>query len=178
MDASQNTAPVPDGAPEGWPWKKVAATCSEVMAAGRRWYEDPEWIQLVFNPIVRYDDQNFGFSGVDVTAAFPSLSRIRMLAGSSFVDATIVEAVYEDGNTVVNVYEAEVPVGITGALLHSLSNWSGAAFRDVGTTPGKIPLAEYVPGLASEVVSKSRKPAATNVVGTLTLIPMRASNSI
>src|SRR4030095_15166816 len=118
MDASQNTAPVPDGAPEGWPWKKVAATCSEVMAAGRRGYEDPEWVPLVLFPVVRYAAANFGFSGVDVTVAFPNLSRIRMLAGSSFVDATIVEAVYEDGNTGVNVYEAEVPVGVRGALLH------------------------------------------------------------
>lgn len=144
MDPSQNIEPPPDGAPEGWPWTRVAEACREVMAAGRRHYEDPEWLRLVTDPVTRSDATTLRIAGTDVTAAFPIGSRVRMIAGASHTDANIADVLYDAGDTLVAVEEAEVPSGVEAVLLHSLANWASAAFREAGPADGKVPRYEDI----------------------------------
>lgn len=172
LTATENNAPVPDGAPEGWPWRRLAETCRTVMGAAREWYDDPEWIRLVTDPVTRSDETTIRVSGVDVTSAFPIDSRIRMIAGPTAVDATIATATYSGGDTFVTVIDAEVPGGLEIVLLHSLSNWSNAAFREAGDNAGKILPYEDVLPLISERGTESTKSAITLIVASITSIPL------
>lgn len=153
MTAAENIESVPDGAPEGWRWTRVAETSREAMAASRRWYENPEWIRLVTDPVFRADATTFRVLGEDVTAAFPAGSRLRMVAGGVVVDGTIVSAVLDAGDTLVTITDAEVPVGIEYVLLHSYGSWASAAFEEVGPETGKLAIVDDVILTGEETVA-------------------------
>lgn len=132
-DPGQN-APVPDGAPENWLGKNVNNWGREFMAAVRRWYDDPEWIDPIWFLVgadptyIRDSATQFTLNTVDATSYFLVGRRIKII-GDTTTYATIITATFGT-NTVVTVSSGSVPVAPTRVLVHVLAGeFDGATFE-------------------------------------------------
>ncbi len=102
-NAAGNTEASPDGWPEGMNRTGVNNSARELMAAVRRWYADPEWLQLYHGLTVTEDAYNVvRIADVDATGdALPG--RRVFLSGGSNVFATIVSSSYSSPDTIINL---------------------------------------------------------------------------
>jgi hypothetical protein len=144
LGADGNNAPTPHGAPEGWRWNAVNDTLREHQAAMARWYQDAEWLRLFEDPVSRSTDAIVRIQGTDLTALFIPDMRVRMLAGATFVDADVFGSVFSSGDTLVAIYNGEVPLGCDGLLVHSAADFGGTAFREIGSADDQVPLVEDI----------------------------------
>ena len=149
--AEENSLPTPSGAPEGWRWRALAGTMREMMAATRRFYENPEWLHLVPAPTSRLSETEVKVQGLDVTGIFLGGEPVLLTAGATVSQHTVQGSVLSAGNTIVEV-DAEVPSGCDGILLHIAPSLGSAAFRTVGTGGAELPLAQNVRAMTREIV--------------------------
>jgi hypothetical protein len=168
--ASQNNLATPDGAPEGHGRKAVNNIQREVMAAVRRWYEDPAWIDKLKSGGTSADfavsrTSDFVVNVVhdttptDVSDRFPDGARVRIReSGGTFLEGYVVSTSYVNPNTSVTVVFDD-PTDVlhvnTDRLEVHITTVDGAAggrsvgkaaFSDTGTTllqyPPEIPTAD------------------------------------
>ncbi|MEE9471229.1 MAG: hypothetical protein V3W32_05865 [Gemmatimonadota bacterium] len=99
ITAGNNNDPSPDGWPENMNRTGVNNSARENMAAVRRWYAAPEWLQLFSGYTVTKDDwHTVRIAGVDASAAGIVGRRVR-LSGGGTVYGTIVSATYSSPDT-------------------------------------------------------------------------------
>ena len=141
--AGGNIETPPDGAPEGMDKATVNDVIREVMAATRRWYQDPHWINAFATTpsppaVTRLSSTQIQIAGADYTALFPADRRVRFEGGTvdhGFVDSSS----YAAGNTTVTVTAdgGSVPVG-TNAILFAVLRGGRAAYRNVLESGGSL----------------------------------------
>jgi hypothetical protein len=141
------------GWPEGMARSVVNNQARQNLGGLRRWYQDPEWTQLLEETagptytITKDSDTQINVASspaTDATEHFVVGTRIRIsVDGSSAVEGYVVSAVFStpDTTVVVSFKDASVvPAGANRAELYFAHTARDAAFRDTGTSAGKIPL--------------------------------------
>jgi len=108
----------------------------------RRWYADPEWLDLFRDysgpyTVSRVSDTVFRVVGNDVTAQATAGRRVRMEPGS--VEAFIVSSAFGGSDTDVTVEEGAVPAGLTSVVLHHSRALGKLAFSDSAATGFYLP---------------------------------------
>lgn len=106
-DAPGNNYSAPNGAKEGWLGADVNDVVREVMAAVRRWYQDPTWQWLLFDTPATGKDKTITVTPTDSNAFTISDSnedvlklftegRLIRLAGSAYDPETEIVGTYKD----------------------------------------------------------------------------------
>ena len=120
IDAANNFPAEEGGWVEGMKRSDVNDAGRADMGAMRRWYDDPEWLNLTVNAsLTRIDDTELRILAGDFTAFFKKGRRVRMTGGApSEVFATVdVDATPIGGDTKVILTEfsgaTSIPVGPT-----------------------------------------------------------------
>ncbi len=150
--AGNGVAAPPDGAPEGMQRSEVNDTQREDMAATRRWYEDPEWVDLLKEDdgftVTRTNDTtiNVVFDGSparDASSKFPDGSRIRLDDGTTQLVGFVTSTSFATPNTsvVVDIDGATVvQTSVNKAETHvTKSDMGRAAWSPIGTTLAQDP---------------------------------------
>ncbi len=127
--ASSNNASPPDGFPEGQTPASLNNAAREVMAATRRFYAAPDFLDLTYGKtITRVSDVQVTVGGVDATAIFTAGRRVRIV-GATTADGFVTSSSYSapDTTLLVSMDDGVVPTSPTvvyvgHAALH------GAAF--------------------------------------------------
>ncbi len=142
--APGNSGTPPHGYPEGMDRSDVNDADRETLAAVRRWYEDPSWIDLLdAYTVARTSD--FVITAVhdttptDATGKFDVGSRVKVsIAGASAVYGYVTIASYGSPTTTVTLDldgASVVPVGADRCEIMSARMAIGkAAFSPIGTT--------------------------------------------
>jgi microcystin-dependent protein len=139
QEASNNNAASPAGAPEGWTGKEVNNTIRENMAVVRAWYDDPEWLGLLFDMsargakvVTKVSDSVFRINTIDAThvSYFNGGRRVAMLGGGSPAESSVVSASASGGNIDVTIVGTNVPTTIPndGILLYFAKSLDPSAF--------------------------------------------------
>lgn len=101
--AASNNSASPDGFPEGMAPSGVNDSARELMAAVRRWYEAPQWIDFGESPTY-LTTVTFRLSGADYTGRYTSNRRIKAYGSTmGTLLGTIKSSTYAAGNTTVTV---------------------------------------------------------------------------
>lgn len=131
----------PDYPQEGWSPNEVNDWGREVMAAVRRWYNDPEWLDLnASSTITRVSDTQFTVSGVDATGWFTMGRRVK-LVGASTAYGFVTSSSFSTNTTVnVTMDGGVVPSSLTSAQVHHTTALSAVAY-----TGSVIPTGIMVP---------------------------------
>jgi len=151
LTAAGNDFPVPDGWPEDMARSQVNNAARELMRAVRKWYDNPEWIDLmvdtsgdpltisfVSTSIVRVEAR-------DMTSYFTAGRRIRMsTGGGAYTYGHVVSAAMTGPDTDVTVDTMSgagsvVPAGVDQLDLHITSTLGTLAFQNA------LDLGFYVP---------------------------------
>lgn len=124
----------------------------------RRWYEDPEWLDLFRDysgayTVSRVSDTVFRVVGADVTAVATAGRRVRMEPGS--VEAFIVSSAFGGSDTDVTVEEGAVPAGLTSVVLHHSRSLGKLAFSDSAATGFYLPATADDEGIQASIDAAS-----------------------
>jgi hypothetical protein len=133
------------GTPEGMARSDVNNRAREHLGALRRWYDAPEWLDLMKDtsgdPLVisKVSANVIRAAGRDMTAYFPATRRVRMTGGTpATVYAHVVSVVFSGGDTDVTLDSfsghTEVPPGVSGIDLHHSSSLGKNAFSSTTST--------------------------------------------
>ena len=107
--ANLNSADSPDGFPEHMLEPGYNDSARELMAAIRRWYSDPEWLDLMRDSagaalqVARQSDAQIKISTADVTGFFVTNRRVLLSGGAFAQEASVVSAVLSAGDTIVTL---------------------------------------------------------------------------
>lgn len=150
--ASGNIDAPPDGAPEGMARKVLNDTLRENMAALRRAYEDPQWVNLLeeddgftvsFIDATHFNIVYDGTPARDASPKFPVGARVQLYNGSAFQYGFVVSTAYVPPNTSVLVtIDALDPLdaGTNRAETHVTKGTVGkVAFSPIGVTLAQDP---------------------------------------
>ena len=153
-----NTAAVPDGAPEGWKGANVNNTIREVMASVRRWYDDPEWLDPFYKlavegapSLVKDSDTQFTITNKDATSILTVGKVVRVsFSGTNTSICRVVSSTPSGSDTVVIIEGGVVPASVD--TLHLFANqygdMGGLCWGGQGTAAERIakyPLANGIP---------------------------------
>lgn len=142
--ASSNNAAPPDGFPENQARSTVNDGIRELMASLKRWYEDPEWLNLLTGYTVsKLDDDSFQVAGVDKTALFTGDRAVLVSNGSTSAVGFVQSTAYSAGNTIVNLvflFGEVVPASTNSAKLHHSASLGRAAFLNNGSGANEFPV--------------------------------------
>lgn len=133
--AALNNSASPNGWPENMSSAGLNDSARELMAAAKRWYDDPEWLNRNYGATVTRDSTTqFTVSGVDATGWFTTNRRVKVV-GATTGYGFVVSAVYSSPNTAVTVTMdgGDVPTSPTLALVHHSATLSRSAFIGVPT---------------------------------------------
>lgn len=135
--AAGNNAAPPNGFPELMQRRDYNDAARELMAAVRRWYAAPEWLNLVSAYTVsRIDANTVRIAGVDLSAAFNVGRRVKLTGGGD-TEAQITAVAFAAGNTDVDV-TGTVPVGTNGILAYFGARLRDGAFAEISNTIGDL----------------------------------------
>lgn len=138
VSAAGNSDAPPDGFPEGMDRSDYNDAARELMAAVRRWYADPEWLQLLDSyTVARTSSSQVTIYGIDATALFP-VGRRAKLTGGGDVEDYVSASSYSAPDTIVTLTPTPVPVGTTAIYAYIGKGLRAGAFTDVGTAIGKL----------------------------------------
>jgi len=135
-DASNNFTPEEGGWPEGMARSDVNNAARADMGALRRFYDDPEWLNLTVNAtITRINATQLDIVGQDATQYLTVGRRVKMTGGTpSPVYATVVDSDFGVPDTQVELNEfvghTGVPTTPTLVELHHSPNISSSVFLD------------------------------------------------
>ena len=153
---TNKTAP-PDGWPEGMKRSDLNDTAREFAAAVRRFYEAPEWLDLLQEDdgytVSKIDSDSFNvvYDGTSPTSAvpkFPVGARVRVGDGSTLIYGFVSAVSFVTPNTIVDLTLDDVALVVqvganTAETFHGRDALGEAAFSDIGTTllqkPPEIP---------------------------------------
>lgn len=133
--AALNNSASPNGWPENMSSAGLNDSAREMMAALRRWYADPEWLNLNYGATVTRDSATqLTVAGVDATTWFTAGRRVKVV-GTTTGYGFVVSSSYSSPNTAVTVTmdAADVPTSPTLALVHHSATLSQSAFVGVPT---------------------------------------------
>lgn len=133
--AALNNSASPNGWPENMSSAGLNDSAREMMAALRRWYADPEWLNLNYGATVTRDSATqLTVAGVDATTWFTAGRRVKVV-GTTTGYGFVVSASYSSPNTAVTVTmdAADVPTSPTLALVHHSATLSQSAFVGIPT---------------------------------------------
>ena len=88
-NANNNNAVSPGGFPENMQKADVNNSARELMAAMRRWYDAPEWLDLMRSAngnalvVARQSDTQIKITGADMRGYFPTDRRLKLTGGST-----------------------------------------------------------------------------------------------
>jgi len=142
MTATNNGFPSPDGAQDGWLGKDVNNVVREIMAVLRRWYADPEYLDLCWTAVdtaatlTRNSATEIVVNGVNLTTTMTPGRRIRITGTTPASDeGHILGSVFSSPNTVVTVEMTlgSIPTTPTKLLVHACKSLPVTAF--VGSPP-------------------------------------------
>lgn len=175
--AAQNNFPPADG---GWPEGQFRTTVNDaarvVLAAVRRWYDDPEWLDLqraypagTLLTITKQSATVVRIAGQDQTVYFTVGRRVKMTGGTpSIVYAHVLSVVFAAGNTDVTletfVGHTEVPAGLTNILVHHSSTLGKLAFQ------GLVDTGLFIPTAATSTALQAAIDAANAAGGGIVLL--------
>jgi len=135
-DASNNFTPEEGGWAEGMKRSDVNDAARADMGAIRRWYDDPEWLDLTVGATLdKITATAIRVNSGDYTAYFGAGRRVRMTGGTpSPVDATVTASQVLGGQTFVGLTDfsghTEVPTAPTAIYSHITSSIQSASFLD------------------------------------------------
>lgn len=142
-------------APNGWPENMSSAglndSARELMAAAKRWYDDPEWLNRNYGATVTRDSATqFTVGGVDATGWFTAGRRVKVV-GATTGYGFVVSASYSSPNTAVTVTmdAADVPTSPTLALVHHSATLSQSAFTGGVPTGCCLPFSGAIASIPS-----------------------------
>lgn len=133
--AALNNSASPNGWPENMSSAGLNDSAREMMAALRRWYADPEWLNLNYGATVTRDSATqLTVAGVDATTWFTAGRRVKVV-GTTTGYGFVVSSSYSSPNTAVTVTmdAADVPTSPTLALVHHSATLSQSAFVGIPT---------------------------------------------
>ena len=129
----------PDFPKEGWGFNEVNDWAREAMAAVRRWYADPEWLNLNYGlTITRLGTTQLKVVGIDATGWFTANRRIKVVGATTDYGYTESSS-YASGDTTVTVTmdSGDVPGSPTQALVHHSRSLGRSAYT-LGWNPGDL----------------------------------------
>lgn len=133
-----NDAP-PDGFPEGMQQNTFNDAARETMAAVRRFYDDPQYININRgNTVSRTGTSELTVAGVDLTAYYTAGRRVRHRIGAgAWSTSRVSSSAFTAGNTVVTL-GSTVLVGTNDLEVYALSLIRQGAFTETGTAIGEL----------------------------------------
>jgi len=149
--AALNNSASPNGWPENMSSAGLNDSAREVMAAAKRWYDDPEWLNRNYGATVTRDSATqFTVAGVDATGWFTTNRRVKVV-GATTGYGFVVSAVYSSPNTAVTVTmdAADVPTSPTLALVHHSATLSQSAFTGGVPTGCCLPFSGAIANIPS-----------------------------
>jgi hypothetical protein len=154
--ALNNSAP-PAGAPEdadgGVDPAEINNILREIMASTRRWYDNPEYLNLSSAYVVtRTSTTAVRIAGVDQTAFFEVGTRVKLDGGAAPQYGYVSSSVFAAGNTDLGidvVGGSAIDVATDECRIHLARTARSAAFRTIGITSGTVPLVDDIRTLAS-----------------------------
>jgi hypothetical protein len=165
VTAAGNNDTPPDGAPEdadgGVDPAEINNIQREIMAATRRWYDNPEYLNLSDAFVVsRTSTTAVRIAGVDQTTIFAVGTRVRLAGGAAPQFAYVASSAFAAGNTDLGVDVvggAAVDVATDEIRVHLARTARSAAFAPIGTTTGTVPLVENIRTLATRTPLYGKK---------------------
>ena len=149
--AALNNSASPNGWPENMSSAGLNDSARELMAAAKRWYDDPEWLNRNYGATVTRDSATqFTIGGVDATGWFTARRRVKVV-GATTGYGFVVSAVYSSPNTAVTVTmdAADVPTSPTLALVHHSATLSQSAFTGGVPTGCCLPFSGAIASIPS-----------------------------
>lgn len=143
---SANTDAPPDGAPENMDPDLVNETLRAIMGAVRRFYGDPEWLDLASDAngdalvVAKETDTSVRITGGDLTGAAVENRRIRLSGGASPQLGKITSSSFGAGDTIVNVDIDGSGLGVVDGATDSIEFYLNGTLRtqlgeNIGTDP-------------------------------------------
>ena len=169
--AAANTQAAPDGFPEGMLRADVNNSAREMMAAIRRFWEDPEWVNSVKDYSVTFLSASaVKIAGTDATALFQKGRKVRVRSASANnAYAFVSSSSYADPDTTVNLEDFDqtgtpTPVTVVDASTEGIDAYflggdeanshgiGSAAFGGgAGSTVFVVPIANTAAGIQTAV---------------------------